>query len=407
MNGQREQALRTIEPPSDWERTRLGAVSRSFAGGTPSRSVAEYYGAGIPWLKSGEVRAGRIHVIEEQITERGLKESSARVAKAGTPVIAMYGATAGIAGILAIDAAMNQAVLAVETKPDKLVAEYCYYLLDMAGEQLLTMTQGSGQPNLSKGLIDSLEMFLPPLDEQRRIAEVLRSVDDAVTASKANLAQSESYLSALSTKLFASCFARNADGWRQRPLEEMLDNIIDYRGVPPPKANSGVPLLTAKNVRFGYLDYEPREFIAEEDYDRWMRRGLPEAGNIMFTTEAPLGNVAEFPEIKAALGQRTLTLVPDADVLDPKFLKWLLLSKPAQELIWSHATGSTAKGIKQRTFRKLKFGFPPLNEQTNISSLLEEIAIARDSAKRCCEEYASMKSNLMSDLLIGRVRVPA
>ena len=282
---------------------------------------------------------------------------------------------------------------------------FVYYFLQ--NFPLKDYQSGTGVPTLNRNDVHAVQVVFPPLDEQQRIAEVLRSVDEAIEASVATLAQIENYLSALSAKLFAPCFANNAAGWHQRPLEEMLDNIIDYRGVPPPKANRGVPLLTAKNVRFGYLDYEPREFIAEEDYDRWMRRGLPEAGNIMFTTEAPLGNVAEFPEIKAALGQRTLTLVPDAHVLDPKFLKWMLLSKPAQELIWSHATGSTAKGIKQRTFRKLKFGFPPLHEQLNISSLLEEIAIARDSAKRCCEGYVSTKSHLMSDLLSGRVRVPA
>jgi type I restriction enzyme S subunit len=392
--------------PDGWQEVRLGDVSRSFAGGTPSRSNPAYYGPGIPWLKSGEVRAGRISVIEEQITEIGLRESSARIAKAGSPVIAMYGATAGVAGILEIDAALNQAVLAIEPVSAKLDGEYCFQMLSAEAPRLLTMTQGSGQPNLSKGLIDGLLVALPPLDEQQRIAEVLRSVDEAIAANQSALEQSEAALSALSDELFAASLSDEDSVWPQHPLEDMLENIIDYRGVPPPKADSGIPLLTAKNVRFGYLDFEPREFIAAKDYDSWMRRGFPSAGDIMFTTEAPLGNVAEFPDIKAALGQRTLTLVPKARVLNAKFLKWLLLSKPAQNLIWSHATGSTAKGIKQRTFRKLKFGFPALDEQVRIAQLLEDIGGARDAAKRTGEAYATMKAHLMSDLLSGRVRVP-
>src|SRR5690606_17930974 len=121
----------------------LGDVAKSFAGGTPSRSNPANFGSGIPWLKSGEVRAGRIVEIEEAITQIGLKSSSAKVAKAGTPVIAMYGATAGVAGILGIDAALNQAVLAVVPNSDQLDPEFCYRVLDSQTRQLLALTQGS------------------------------------------------------------------------------------------------------------------------------------------------------------------------------------------------------------------------------------------------------------------------
>ena len=282
--------------------------------------------------------------------------------------------------------------------------KFAYYFLK--NFPLKDHQTGTGVPTLNRNDVHAVEVQFPPLDEQQRIAEVLRSVDEAIAANKAELMQSENFLSALAAELFAPSLSEASDGWEQHTLEDMLGNIIDYRGIPPPKSERGVPLLTAKNVRFGFLDFEPREFIAEEDYDSWMRRGLPKVGNIMFTTEAPLGNIAEFPDIKAALGQRTLTLVPKPDVLDAKFLKWLLLSGPAQELIWSHATGSTAKGIKQRTFRKLKFGFPKIDEQKSISKLLEDVAAARDASKRCVEAYAIMKVQLAADLLSGRVRVP-
>ncbi|AXB77872.1 restriction endonuclease subunit S [Novosphingobium sp. P6W] len=284
--------------------------------------------------------------------------------------------------------------------------DWLRYRLEASMPDLADEAHGTTMKHIRKGTLSSKTTFVPSLDEQRRIAEVLRSVDEAIAASQATLNQSEVALSALSDELFAAAMPGVGNEWRQYALEDMLDNIIDYRGVPPPKADSGIPLLTAKNVRFGYLDFEPREFIAAHDFDSWMRRGLPSAGDIMFTTEAPLGNVAEFPDIKAALGQRTLTLVPKPGALDAKFLKWLLLSKPVQALIWSHATGSTAKGIKQRTFRKLKFGFPTLHEQVRIAEVMEDIGAARDAAKRSNEAYAVMKAHLMSDLLSGQVRVP-
>lgn len=287
--------------------------------------------------------------------------------------------------------------------------EYLAYAISnpVFRSEALGSASGTTRSRISRSNLGAISLPRPPLDEQRRIAEVLRLVDEAIAANNATLQQSEVALAAISVELFEAALSQDGNAWPQHALEDMLDNIIDYRGVPPPKADSGIPLLTAKNVRFGYLDFEPREYIAEEDYIGWMRRGLPKAGDIMFTTEAPLGNVAEFPGIKAALGQRTLTLVPNARILDAKFLKWLLLSRPAQDLIWSYATGSTAKGIKQRTFRKLKFGFPALDEQVRIAKVLEDIGEARDGAKRASEAYAVMKVHLLSDLLSGRVRVPA
>lgn len=305
------------------------------------------------------------------------------------------------------NALLNQRVLKLSTaRPGALDEGYLFYRVQPALLELEQTISGTTVKHLSTKDLKRLTWLLPPLDEQRRIAEVLWSMDEAIAANRAALQQSDAALAALSDELFSEALSEDGSGWPKCPLEDMLDNIIDYRGVPPPKAESGVPLLTAKNVRFGYLDFDPREYIAEQDYDSWMRRGLPTSGDIMFTTEAPLGNIAEFPNIKAALGQRTLTLVPKAGVLNAKFLKWLLLSKPAQGLIWSHATGSTAKGIKQRTFRKLKFGFPTLNEQERIAELLEGLGAARDATKRCGEAYVAMQAHLMSDLLSGRVRVP-
>ena len=80
--------------------------------------------------------------------------------------------------------------------------------------------------------------------------------------------------------------------WKTLPLEECMAAIIDYRGKSPNKTSFGVPLVTAKIVKGGRIE-APDEFISEADFDRWMRRGMPEQGDIVMTTEAPLGEVAQ------------------------------------------------------------------------------------------------------------------
>ncbi|GJE45890.1 restriction endonuclease subunit S [Methylobacterium soli] len=254
-------------------------------------------------------------------------------------------------------------------------------------------------------LLKEKHISFPGIDEQQRIAEVLRSVDDTIAASVAVTDRTNSLLNAFLSDTFSE---KDGTGTERCmfPIEDMLDRIIDYRGVAPPKSDKGVPLITARNVRFGYLVEEPREFIAEEAYDSWMRRGIPMAGDILFTTEAPLGFVAEFPPYKAALGQRTITLVPKLDRLDRKYLKWLLLSPPAQATIHRHATGSTAKGIKQSTFRKLQFKFHSLEKQIEIGTYCSSLAEAVTRSRESVSQLRRVKARLLKDLLSGGVRVP-
>ena len=141
-------------------------------------------------------------------------------------------------------------------------------------------------------------------------------------------------------------------GWATQSFENLF-LFIDYRGKTPPKTEDGVPLITAKNIRMGFLNREPREYISEETFRTWMTRGIPELGDLFFTTEAPLANVClnEIDE-PFALAQRTICLQPYGEV-STKFLMYALMSDLMQTLIDESATGTTARGIKAAKLREL------------------------------------------------------
>src|SRR5260221_2138742 len=130
--------------------------------------------------------------------------------------------------------------------------------------------------------------------------------------------------------------------WPLVKMEFVVKRFIDYRGKTPTKTIDGVPLITARNVREGYLSEEPREFISAEDYDSWMRRGIPTHGDVLITTEAPLGNVSRVPNYQFALAQRIICLSPDPKVVDPSFFYWAIQSLPVQRRIRQAAHGTTA-----------------------------------------------------------------
>lgn len=128
------------------------------------------------------------------------------------------------------------------------------------------------------------------------------------------------------------------------------------------------------------------EFIAPESYDSWMTRGIPQKGDVLFTTEAPLANVAQLDTgEKVAFAQRVIIMQPDKAKLDSAFLKYLLLSNPVQQRIHAKGTGATVKGIKASLLKQIAIAFPKsLEKQRGIVSKLDDL---REETRRLESNY--------------------
>ena len=168
--------------------------------------------------------------------------------------------------------------------------------------------------------------------------------------------------------------------WKELPLEDAMDAIIDYRGKTPKKTESGIPLITAKIVKNGRIN-PTQEYISEKEYDSWMKRGIPQKGDIVLTTEAPLGEVAQLNGEKVALAQRIITLRGKSGLLESDYLKYLLQSNDVQHQLDGRASGTTVSGIKQSELRQVILRFPPIPEQKAIAHILgsldDKIALNR------------------------------
>jgi len=150
-----------------------------------------------------------------------------------------------------------------------------------------------------------------------------------------------------------------------------MSAIIDYRGKTPPKSDRGTWLVTAKVVKNGFIAEEPKEYIPSEDYDTWMRRGLPEIGDVLVTTEAPMGQVAAIRSTaEIALAQRLILLRADSTVLDQDFLLYSMQTPAVQNQLRARATGTTVLGIKQSELRKVLLPAPALRIQQSVGRAL-------------------------------------
>lgn len=161
--------------------------------------------------------------------------------------------------------------------------------------------------------------------------------------------------------------------WKTYLLEDAVDKLIDYRGKTPVKTTRGIPLITAKVIKNGRIE-TPNEFIAEDQYDNWMTRGIPEVGDVVLTTEAPLGEVAQIKtNEKIALAQRVITLRGKKNIIDSTYLKYFLFSPIGQGNLKAKETGSTVTGIKQSELRKIEIYAPDFDDQIEIASVLSSL----------------------------------
>jgi type I restriction enzyme S subunit len=246
-----------------WESTRLSAFCATGSGSTPSRSqVARYYEGGtIPWVKSGELREGVISSTEEYVTEAALKETSVKMVPAGALLLAMYGATVGRLGILGIPATTNQAVCHIVPDPKVADTRFLFHALSHQVPAIIARGVGGAQPNISQGVIKDLLLPVPPIAEQRRIAEVLDRAEALRTKRRAALAQLDTLTQSIFLDLFGDP-AANSRGW---PMSKIGDQADVQGGLQVTTARKGlpeeVPYLRVANVYRNRLDLREIKLI--------------------------------------------------------------------------------------------------------------------------------------------------
>lgn len=170
---------------TEWKKVRLGDLCKNvYSGGTPRKSITEYYDGSIFWLNTKEINFNRIYETEKTISEKGLANSSAKYIPENTVVVAMYGTTAGKVAIAKNEMTTNQAccnLIIDETKADY---NFVYYSIAHNYKKLSSLANGGAQQNLNAGIIKDFEISLPPLSIQKEIASILIPLDDKIENNK-------------------------------------------------------------------------------------------------------------------------------------------------------------------------------------------------------------------------------
>lgn len=255
---------------------RISDFCSTGTGGTPSREQHDqYYKDGsIPWVKSGELRESFIYDTEEHLTKVAIRETNIKIVPAGALLMAMYGATVGRLALLSVPATTNQAVCHII--PDQNIAEvrYLFHTLRAKVPYLLNRRVGGAQPNISQGIIKDLEIPLPPLDEQKRIAAIL----DVAEALREKRRQAIAKLDALVQAVFLEMFGDVLQSEKRIPLGEL---VKEFRyGTSNKSADDGIPALRIPNILGGIINLRDLKLVPVSDAEE--KRLLLQPGDMLF-----------------------------------------------------------------------------------------------------------------------------
>ncbi|MDT8903593.1 restriction endonuclease subunit S [Anaeroselena agilis] len=388
----------------EWKNASIGALCELLNGdrGQAYPSADELVKEGYPFINAGHLINGRVDFSKcDYITAKKL-QSLRGVKLQNSDIIYCLRGTIGKNAIYEWPSTGTVASSLVVIRAQNIIPRFLFQLLNSSLEEKLRKASdnGTAQPNLSAESVAKYS-FCVPIDEKEQtcIAEVLATVDEAMDKTRALI---EKY-----TNIKAGMVQDLLGSGEEVPFERIINVCFDYRGRTPKKlgmdwGNGDIPALSANNVTMGKIDFsKPTNYGSAELYKRWMTNGDIHKGYILFTMEAPLGNVAKVEiEQRYILSQRTIAIDCNREYCINDYLYHYLMSAKFQRYIALYASGTTAKGIQRKQLYKLIVTLPKsIEKQQRIADMLtaadERIQTERDYLTK----LQDIKRGLMQDLL--------
>ena len=356
----------------DIKRVKLSEIVELITKGTtPTTLGYEFQDEGVNFLKIEcfDENGGFIESKVAHISEECHKKMKRSQLKNGDILFSIAGAIGRVAIVTEemLPANINQALAIIRISDEQVYLPYIKLILTspIVIEQFERKKQGVAQLNLSLKDINEISIPLPSKDKQIELAELFDKVVGVISKRNKELSALDDLIKARFVEMF--------DG--KYPEDTLLNlcNIIDYRGKTPKKVERGLPFITAKNVKMHHMTLEPLEYISKETYDKVMVRGFPKEGDVVFTTEAPLGNVCRIPHFNTEfyIGQRIVTM--QTEELNPTYLEYALSAEEFIRKYMGNSSGSTVIGIRVRLLEQLTIQVPPRGLQDEFAIFVEQV----------------------------------
>jgi len=421
--------------PIDWEVVSLQDAATFGGGTTPPRKLYDkYYVSGVhPWVKTLDLNNGVIAVTEENVTDAALAETSLKKHPAGSVLIAMYGGfnQIGRTGLIAIDAAINQALVAVIPRKGKLVSEYLLYNFNYKVEYWKGVASSSRKdPNITSNDVKNYLLPLPTVKEQTAIANALSDVDALISELEKLIAKKQAIKTGtmqqhLTGRTRLPQFALRDDGTPKGTKSSELGEIPeDWEVVAMGDLGSTYGGLSGKSKQdFGHGNslYVPFTNVMANvvvDVDNLEKVDVREAQNNLALGDLLFNGSSETPEevcfsalVSADIRKLYLNSFcfgfrsNQKNAYLPLYLAYWFRSEVGRAAVLVMAQGSTRYNISKSQFMKLTIVLPDTEEQTAIATILSDMDEEIQALEQRLGKTRQIKQGMMQELLTGKTRL--
>jgi type I restriction enzyme, S subunit len=379
-----------LELPKGWVETTIGSIAKMVHYGYTATSTKE--DTGTKYLRITDIQNNHVNWNDVPFCKIPKERRNNYLLNENDIVFARTGGTVGKSFLIKQDVPsvvfasyLIRVVLTEQTDP-----HFIHYFFQSGDYwQQIQLGKTGLKTNVNAQILSKLTFLLPPLNEQKRIVTKIEELFSKIDSAKQSLEQTKVQLEQYRASLLKSAFegkilhknkgSKNLMRIETIPLGQLVEEIIDHRGVTPKKlggdwVKEGMPVLSAKNIKnFRLVNKEKIRFITKKMGKRWMPRDV-QFGDLLITSEgATLGELALLKEhTRFCLGQRLFGVRTNNKILDSTFLYYFLISSQGQQEIFKHATGTTATGLRQTELLKLSIRLPEIKNQKQIVSLIEQ-----------------------------------
>ena len=393
--------------PENWEVVKLGEATEIIMGQSPKGDTYNTNGEGEP-LINGPAEFGSEYPTPMQWTSKPTK-----LCKDGDILFCVRGNTTGRMNIADQRYCIGRGIAAIRERPQKSDTLFIRNLLEYRRSSLYRIAIGGGStfPNISTVHLKNYIVSLPPLPEQRAIAHVLQTIQEAKAARQRELALEREREAALMDHLFSygtkgeprkqTEIGEIPESWEVVELNKVCSKIVDCPHSTPRFLESGVLCARNFNIRSGIYVREPASYTSEAEYLERIKRLIPQEGDVLFSREAPIGEACLIPpDTRLSLGQRMMLLRVNPLMLDGYFLVQSFYVTSLRSKMLSLGRGVTAKHLNVGDVKRLEIPIPSLNEQQEISEVLQacdtKIAALEQEVEQLNELFHAMLDELMT-----------
>lgn len=382
--------------PQEWKVKRLGTIAKCFSGGTPKSESEEMYGGTIPFIRSGEIHSDKTALF---LTDAGLRKSSAKMVGVGDLIFALYGANSGDCAISQINGAINQAILCIRSS--SVINSFLQPYLELQKDRFIAKYLQGGQGNLSGEIVSSYTIPVPPLQEQRKIAEMLGMWDEAIEKQSRLIEKLELRKRALMQRLLTG--RTRLPGFIDEVLYKKLKPFI----VEKSERNTNqtyTNVLSVTNNR-GFIN-QAEQFDREVASDNTVNYKLVRKGQFAYNpSRVNVGSLDLLQTYEYGILSPMYIVFETRQTMDPKFLFYQLKSGWFVGHIPMYVQGSVRDSLSFDGLENMRFWIPSLPEQKAIAEVLTTADKEIATHRKKLDALRLQKRGLMQQLLTGKTRV--